>query len=142
MHKRRDFWILLGFILLFILLVGGVAWGSNQLKYLDFKIATVKTTPGPKGINGYNGKDALPISGPQGIQGVQGVKGETGVQGQSITGEQGPTGPQGEQGPQGVQGEQGVKGETGRSIICRQTLLGETECRYAGDSVWQPESEF
>ena len=85
---------------------------------------------GPRGINGYQGKDGkegptgpkgikgdIGTTGPQGTQGTQGTKGDTGTTGpqgtQGIKGETGTTGPQGLQGSQGIKGDTGTTGPQG-----------------------------
>lgn len=89
-----------------------------------------KAIIGPKGDPGLQG-----IQGPQGVQGVQGPQGLPGQNG--IDGQAGLDGASGEVGPQG---EKGDPGEPGKVVFVRQDK-GKWECRYEGDTAWQPIEE-
>ena len=72
---------------------------KEKLNNLENGLATVETTPGPKGDKGDKGD----------------------------TGEQGPKGDTGEQGPKGDTGEQGPKGEPGSDAKQIKTIVINTD---------------
>lgn len=128
------------------IIVGVTVWASFQLKTLHFQdtriselVARLKLTPGPSGKQGDAGLTIIGATGVQGPKGDKGDTGEPGTDGKSGFGFIGQQGPQGEPGPQGEKGE---KGQDGKTVLCRQTFTGTTECKYAGDTDWIPEEEF
>ncbi len=135
--------------------LGGMIWWSLSLGEVRNSLAGISLTPGPQGLQGETGQSLV---GPQGVAGltVQGPKGDKGDKGDTVVGPQGPPGadstvagpagadstvpgppgPKGETGEQGPRGEQGAPGPT---VFYRQhPLTGEEECRYAGNTDWQP----
>lgn len=108
---------------------------SRQLADIKRQVAAQ-----PKSIKGEVGSQGLP--GPTGIDGLS-IVGSSGAKGDK--GETGAVGATGAQGVQGVAGQQGNQGEPGKTIIIlvRQSLenVGELECKYVSDTIWQPISE-
>lgn len=94
---------------------------------------------GPIGLSskGLQGEQGLSVVGATGAQGLQGIVGAASM----IPGPMGATGQKGDTGSQGAQGAQGPAGPDGRVIIQRTNPDGTQECKYAGDTTWQPIEE-
>jgi len=144
--KRLSRLIITAFFFGLCTVVGFTVWASFQVKKLHYEdnritdlLANVQLTPGPEGKEGLTIVGAQGATGPQGTKGDKGDKGDTanaGANGQTVIGQQG------DQGEPGPQGEKGETGAAGKSIICRQTLTGQTECKFVGDTDWRPIEEF
>lgn len=146
-EERLTRYIVFGGLFIILLLCGIIAYIITDLSLKDQRIFKLENfAKNVKVYNGINGDQG--IQGPQGIQGIAGMKGDKGDRGdegqpgQSIIGPQGVQGPQGQQGAQGEKGETGEKGNDGKTIFTRTNpLTGDQECRYAGNTEWQPEEE-
>jgi len=91
---------------------------NHNFTYLDGRIDTISTTPGPKGdpgVAGAAGSAGAPgatgstgATGPAGSQGIPGVSGSNGLDGAN--------GPAGPQGPAGADGIDGINGTNGSGV--------------------------
>lgn len=132
------------FVLTLCALIGQTIYYNTKFEKVNEYLVELRqyrqdVKDGVDGSRGDDGKDGFSIvgpTGPQGASGAQGNNGNNGNNGDSIVG------PVGAQGPEGPQGATGPQGPQGRTVMCRTNILGQTECKYAGDSDWIPESEF
>jgi hypothetical protein len=148
--KQPDFqkfqrFIVICFAVLFLFSIVAVGYVSYKFKdlnqYIDGVVKIAKI-PGPKGADGQSTVTTV-ITYTEGNTGSKGEKGDVGNQG--VQGPQGLQGIQGQTGPSGANGQNGtdgVNGTNGKTVFTRQNpITGDYECRYAGDTVWQPESD-
>lgn len=143
-YERLRKFIIISWLILLAVIVGLAFWGSYEIRTLNQTIAVKEAQlkgeiPYIKdGVQGKQGDSGL--SGNNGNNGANGQNGQSGPQGtQGTTGLQGPVGPKGDTGATGPQGPQGPSGK----VIYERTnpVTQQQECRYAGDSDWQPASE-
>lgn len=133
---NRRIWILLSLLVILVMFGIVLAYFHDKPQivnnYTSQQGKAGESIIGPQGISGYS-----PI---KGVDYFDGAKGETGSHG--IQGEQGIQGDQGVKGDKGDIGEVGPQGRIGRTAFSRVNQeTGQSECRYAGDEAWQPESE-
>lgn len=147
-YKRLRRLILRSFFFVLAVFVVLAFAGSYQLKNLKSQFVGLKsqtivkqtivkqTFESPlKPVNGTNGN-----KGQNGIDGINGVNGVDGTNGVSITPEQIASAVasylQLHPPPKGANGEPGVPGKI--VFVQINPVTGVLECRYSGDTMWQP----
>lgn len=101
------------------------------------------------GKDGKDGATGLSVVGSTGAVGQTGLQGSQGSQGTvGLQGERGPQGPKGDSGEKGDKGDtgetgpQGDSGPAGKTVITRTNPeTGVEECKFLGDTMWQPLEE-
>lgn len=131
-RRLKRFLVVCMFIIL-ILIMQIAFWTSYQLNDVHKYIVKQPTIVAQRG---ETGRDST-IPGPVGSMGVPGLNGSPGT-----PGSKGDKGDDGELGIKGAKGEKGDQGDPGVAVFIRNNPQTEAkECRYAGDSGWQPITE-
>lgn len=128
-------------VLLVFTVFSMISWQLSQVR----SIATqnrIQAVQGPAGLNGINGKTETIVSYTPGKDGQNVTDDQVAAAvDRYLTAHPVQNGKDGKDGASGQDGAQGNPGVPGLVVFLRQTLLGDWECRYAGDTGWQPAGE-
>lgn len=142
-RKRLVRFAILSWILLLVIVVGITFWGSYNIRSIRREISQIPASSESKIVE-------TPVVGERGADGVgiQGERGPKGDPGQSILSPtptpvpfpiKGDQGEKGDKGDKGDTGDAGAQGPAGIAVYIRDNPdTGAKECRFAGDTDWQP----
>lgn len=130
-------------ILIFVIFSLG-SWQLSQVRDIASQ-SHVQAVQGPPGLNGVNGKTETIVTYTPGKDGQNATDEQVAAAVDKYMAahpvQNGKDGKDGTNGVDGQNGAQGNLGAPGLVVFLRQTLLGNWECRYAGDTGWQPLTE-